>query len=82
MDAPRCRLCSKEHWPREGCKFDARHPAACPDCLVKDTLIAELRSEVRKHSAANAANNANAVNRTVYMREYMRARRAKQRAAP
>ena len=46
MDAPICRLCREEHWPREGCKFKADPEVVLSDFVAVLQGVPTLESRL------------------------------------
>ena len=78
MKAPKCRVCGAEHYQNQPHVFKAvNNPVNQPEpvntevnkcCAEKDLLIEALRAEIAELTQP--------ADRTAYMREYMRKRRA------
>ncbi len=98
MDAPKCRICEKHHWPRDPHSFgvDPKAPAgvrkstwpppkpSCPSCDALQGDIRRLNALVTDLQTALTVATAPEprFDKTGYMRDYMRDRRAAAKAAP
>jgi hypothetical protein len=82
MIPPMCKVCTKAHWPRDGCKW-----STCAGCAARDEEIDRLKRELVSMATANAPSVSKSVSiaaakpdRREYMRNLMRRKRAAAKA--
>ena len=92
MDRPVCRLCGVKHFAREphvfsGSTVEPEKPIPCRECKANRITIVELKARIRDLEALNAdpvsipPASKQSVSRKEYMRNLMREKRAKAKAA-
>ena len=84
MNAPKCKLCEANHWPREGCRFgDTVSFSGCSNCAKWKLEIQELAAELAEMTEAYRLLSSKSdelavqgLKRREYQRDLMRKRRA------